>query len=224
MIDVLCATLGQRQPLGLEHIGEHRLQYDGSAGWAKSSNLLFDRSENDVLFLDDDIELTPTSLATLAAVLPHADVIGFTLCTGESITSAGFEMVDNGGEYAMAARAGTAWLRPGYVAHVTASCMFIKRRVLDAGIRFEVWPGQHYEDVAFTFQCWLAGFRVAYAPGLVYHHLNTGVGVGATKSMLPTFQRDREVNGQCLGRWIAERDIKAACRRGVIPVGPRGLW
>lgn len=214
MIDVVCATLGQRDPIGLEYAGEHRLLVDGSPGWATAVNALLDRSDHDVLHIDDDIELTPHSLSLLASVYDHADVFGFTLFTGGGISSAGFYTQPDG--QLVPQRNTLDLFRPGLVAHCTASCLYIKRRVIDAGVRFPVWRGQHYEDVAFTFDCWLRGFRVAYVPGVVHHHMDP-VGVGATKAKIDGFNAARAVNHTELWRWIAEHDVAGAIRDGRVP-------
>lgn len=225
MIDVLVATLGQRAPRGLAHVGEHNLIVDASAGWATAANRLLDQSTRDVLFIDDDIILTPHTFDAFRAVRDHADVFGFTLCQPgtEQVTSAGFVMLPGASGHLdmrpLYALGASTLFRPQYVAHVTASCLYIKREVIAAGVRFPVWPGQHHEDVAFTFDCWLHVFKVAYVPGLVYHELQSSTGAGATKSTLPTFEADRAINARHLAEWIAEHDIQGACRSGVIPIG-----
>ena len=58
--------------------------------------------------------------------------------------------------------------------------------VLTAGVRFPVWPGVHSEDVAFTYDCWLHGFKVLYVPNRAEHALEPN-GVGATKAQTTTF-------------------------------------
>jgi hypothetical protein len=163
MLDILCATLG-RLPLGLEHVpGPHRLLTDGRKGWAAASNALLDEAcaaGHDALFLDDDVEILPETFSNWARYKPHADVFGWRLKTraGRAI-SFGHCLMPNG------------WLlpnfdstRPAYVAHVTASVLYIKHAVLAAGLRFPDWPGLHSEDVAFTYDAWLHGFKVAYLP------------------------------------------------------------
>lgn len=221
MIDVVCATLGRRSPQGLEHAGPHRLLTDSSPGWATAANALLESATGDVLHLDDDTELTADSFRLLDQCYDVADVFGFTLFTGGGITSAGFHATADGG-----LRPQTAMMdifRPGLVAHVTASCLYIKRHVLEAGVRFPVWPGQHHEDVAFTYECWLRGFKVAYLPGVVHHHMDQAMRVGATKSTLPTFHADRAVNYDCLQAWIRERGVPAAVADGRIPSAWRAL-
>jgi GT2 family glycosyltransferase len=221
----LCATTGARQPQGLEHAGVSSLLTDSRPGWAAAANALLDLAASrgdDALFLDDDIELTADSLRFLWwPLIDAADVFGFTLFTNGTVTSAGFHATADGGLRPQQMLVDI--MRPSLVAHVTASCLYIKREVLQAGIRFPVWPGQHHEDVAFTYDCWLRGFRVAYVPGVVHHHMNMAVGVGATKSLLPTFQQDRAINAECLRRWIAEHGVPQAIAAGQIPTGFRGL-
>lgn len=228
MLTVLCATTGTRIPLGLDSLPPHTLLTDGRPGWAQAANALLDQAAErgtDALFIDDDIEFTPDSLRLLTPdVLARAEVFGFTLFTGYAITSAGFHATLDGGAPQLAPQRNIIdILRPGYVAHVTASCMYLTAAVLRAGVRFPVWPGQHHEDVAFTYECWLRGFRVAYVPGVVYHHLDLAVGVGATKAKLPTFHADRALNHEALQRWVREHDVAAAVRDGRVPMAWRGL-
>jgi len=226
-VKILCATTGERCPRGLEHAESldwhERNGYltDSRFGWANAANALLDQANDDALFLDDDITLTPSTFHTFPEVDQHADVIGFTLFTRGNITSAGFHALPNGD---LRPQGNLIDLfRPSYVAHVTASCMWISRQVIDAGIRFPVWPGQHHEDVAFTYECWLKGFRVAYVPGVVLHDLDASMGVGATKAKLADFNQQRAVNAQCLRQWIADNDVAGAVKDGRIPTAFRGL-
>jgi len=227
MISVLCATTGARQPRGLEHLPPHRYLTDGRPGWAPAANALLDQAAqygDDALFIDDDIELTPESFRFFDAVRDRAEVFGCTLFTGAAVTSAGFHAATDGASVQLVPQRNLIdILRPGYVAHVTASCLYLTAPVLASGLRFEVWPGQHYEDVAFTYAAWLRGFRVAYMPGVTFHHMDMAVGVGATKSKLPTFHADRAVNHECLMQWIAAHEVAGAVRDGRIPTAWRGL-
>lgn len=221
---IICATAGKREPQGLQHIDHAAYWTDTRPGWGPAANALLDRcaeSGHDALFIDDDVELTAGTWALLAKHYDDAELFGPTLFTGGAITSAGFHATPEAG---LSPQANLLDLmRPSYVAHVTASCLYIKAAVLQQGLRFPLWPGQHHEDVALTFEAWLRGFRVAYLPGVAYHHLNVQVGVGATKALMPTFHADRAVNYERLQAWLAEHGVRAAIARGEVPTAWRGL-
>lgn len=220
MLDILCATLG-REPLGLEHVpGPARLLTDSRKGWAAASNALLDEAcaaGHDALFLDDDVEILPETFTDWERYYPHADVFGWRLkepTSGRAI-SFGHCLMPNG------------WLlpnfdstRPSYVAHVTASVLYIKHAVLAAGVRFPYWPGQHSEDVAFTYDCWLHGFKVAYLPLDALHYTHPS-GMGATKAHDPNLQERLGQNQRCLAQWVEDHGVLAA---GAASRLPFGLW
>lgn len=223
MLDVLVATVDKnRRPGGLEHIGQsYRLLVDDRKGWAESSNYLLDQAAeagHDALFLDDDVTLTPATLALLPRYYDRASVFGFTLLTPSQgdwhIASAGMRSTPSG--TLVPAKDTRDVLEPAYVAHVTTSAIYLKAEVLRAGIRFPIWPGMHYEDVAFTFDCWLHGFKVAYIPGLAEHPL-THKWAGATKSGIEGFDQQRTVNLGALQGWMHERGVLEALASGRIP-------
>lgn len=223
MISILVASKAGRAPLGLHHAPAHELLVSSAPGWANAANALLDAAAahgRDALFLDDDVTLYSHSLAVLAAALDAADLFGFTLLNGPHVASAGF--VANGSAGLMPAQTPRDVLLPAYVAHVTASALYIKSHVLRAGLRFPVWPGMHHEDVAFTFDAWLRGFRVAYLPGAIDHPL-TEHGAGATKSAETDFHDKRMVNAQHLGAWVLEHGVIGAIATGRIPTERRGL-
>jgi hypothetical protein len=229
LFDTLVATIDEtRVPGGLEHIAQpYRLLVDARKGWAEASNALLDAAEGDALFLDDDATLTPTTLSLLAQYYDRASVFGFTLITpqggwdrGWQVASAGMG-ADREGRLSHGSDVRDV-MTPSYVAHVTTSAIYIKHEVIAAGVRFPVWPGAHHEDVAFTFDCWLHGFKVAYLPGLVEHPL-TGAGAGATKSGQEGFSEKRAVNMFHLEEWKAEKDIVGAIAAGGIPLGRRPI-
>jgi GT2 family glycosyltransferase len=219
MLDILCATLG-RLPLGLEHVpGPHRLLTDGRKGWAAASNALLDEAcaaGHDALFLDDDVEILPETFSNWARYKPHADVFGWRLKTraGRAI-SFGHCLMPNG------------WLlpnfdstRPAYVAHVTASVLYIKHAVLAAGLRFPDWPGLHSEDVAFTYDAWLKGFKVAYLPFDAIHDVAAD-GMGQTKTHEAQRQERLGENQRLLSQWVAAHGVLEA---GAAQRLPLGLW
>jgi hypothetical protein len=229
MLDILVATVDEtRVPKGLEHIGQpFRILVDTRKGWAEAANALLDKASGDALFLDDDVTLTPTSLALLEKYYDAASLFGFTLITPQGGWNTGWQVASAGMGADKEGRLthGTDVrdvMTPAHVAHATTSAIYIKQEAIRAGLRFPVWPGAHYEDVAFTFDAWLRGLKVAYLPGLVEHPL-TGAGAGATKSASIGFQDARAVNARCLEEWKAERDILGAIAAGRIPLGRRPI-
>ena len=219
MLDVLVATIDEsRTPGGLEHIGQpFRLLVDTSKGWANAANTLLDQAKGDALFLDDDVTLTASTLALLPAYYDKADIFGFTLVSpGEGwnaswrVVSAGFGL-DSANNTRPASDIREV-MTPAYVAHVTASALYIKAHVLRAGLRFPIWPGAHYEDVAFTVEAWIRGFKVAYLPGLIEHPL-TAAGAGKTKSAEDNFNRRRAQNEALYKAWMDDKDLSLVPRQ-----------
>lgn len=218
MLDVLIATTGARMPGGLEHIpGEYRVLTDTRTGWARSANALLDEADyagHDALFLDDDVTILPETFAAMQTWLPLADVIGFQLWDNARarIVSAGHVL--HGGALLPNVRQ----QEPGYLAHVTASLLYIKRRVIRAGVRFPEWPGVHSEDVAFTYDAWLRGYRVLYWPSPALHDIQPN-GIGATKAHTESLADRLGQNTSYLHDWMAARGVWDAAARGDIPVG-----
>jgi hypothetical protein len=224
VINVLVATIdADRRPGGLQHLPEHRLLVDSRKGWADAANALLDQAAErggDALFLDDDVTLYPSTLALLNHYYDRAAVFGFTLVSGGGVASAGLVANASGGLTPPSDIRDI--LAPAYVAHVTTSAIYIKADVVRAGVRFPVWPGAHHEDVAFTYDCWLRGFNVAYLPGLVEHPL-TQHGAGGTKSADPAFNDKRATNAHHLSVWIQQRGVLEAIAAGRIPTKRWGL-
>lgn len=227
-LDVLVATKDGRKPGGLEHLGDHQVLMNRIPGWVNAANYLLDdsaRSGHDALFIDDDVTLTSSTFDLLDKYWDKAEVFGFTLVppNDQRVLSAGVEWrYETDGrtiEKTLQCQKPPGIFIPSYVPHVTASCMVVKKEVLRAGVRFPVWPGMHLEDVAFTLECWLKGFRVAYLPGLAYHDAvaEGGVTVGATKRHDPEFHARRRLNQQHLIEWTAEHGVDKALEAGEMP-------
>lgn len=221
MLDVLVASKDGHHPRGLECIPWPRAFHVSTLpGWALASNALLDTAAaagHDVLFLDDDVTLTEDTFRLLPDYLDKADVFGFTLTDGQRVVSAGYELCPDG---ALLPRPASLVDTPAYLAHVTASALYIKHAVLAAGVRFPVWPGVHSEDVAFTYDIWLHGFRVAYVPGRVEHPMPAG-NVGQTKAQTPGLAEKLAQNTTLLWQWMEERGVMATARAGRIPFGSR---
>lgn len=210
MLYVLCATLGHRTPQGLQHI-PNPMAYISSTmpGWARASNHLLDVADRDgcdALFVDDDIAILPETFAEMETWLPLADVIGFRLTKGGRTVSAGHVLYDDG-----MLLPNSHPDEPAYIAHVTASAMYVKHRVLRAGVRFPEWPGVHSEDVAFTHDVWMHGFQVLYWPSQVEHALHAS-GIGATKAHEPDLGDKLATNSRALHEWCAARDMERVLR------------
>lgn len=231
--DVLVATKGERHPQGLVHVpGHHVLRESYAPGWASAANELLGASRNDAIFMDDDVTILPGTFDLLLQYWERADIFGFTLVSPDRnrVLSSGFDFryqVSPDGKAVsrvlMGLQRPADLLQPAYVPHVTASLMVIKRRVIESGLRFPAWPGVHFEDVRFTLEAWIKGFKVAYLPGLAIHDMVMQDGkplVGATKSKEADFEQRRNVNAEHLALWMAQADIDKHLRQGTIPVSP----
>lgn len=226
-LDVLVASKHGRPPGGLQHLGAHNLMIDSTPGWGQSANKLFDESKHDALFIDDDVTLTPYTFDLLERYWDRADIFGFTLCAPENwqaIYSAGFtyKLVNQLWEMGPQPRV----MVPSLVPHVTTSCIVVKRKVIDAGLRFPIWPGIHYEDIVYTLEAWLMGFKVAYLPGVCLHHMGkpdeNARPTGFTKAQEPDLVVKKKLNEEHLFQWSKERRIERAVNQEVIPAHPHG--
>lgn len=223
MLNVLVSSKHDAAPGGLECIQKpYELYISDTPGWAVAANELLDLAAEkggDALFVDDDVVLTPSTFDLLERYYDTASVFGFTLVIPANlhgVQSAGYAFSREGALVPIPLR---FVLQPCYVPHVTASCMYIKEAVLRAGLRFPVWPGVHVEDVAFTLDCWLRGFRVAYLPGLVEHHMANDI-AGATKAHTPELDRKLAINRQFLNAWMVQQNVAQAMADGRLPVVP----
>jgi hypothetical protein len=216
VFDVLVASKDGVAPQGLEHLpSTWPLTISQTAGWAVASNELLDGAQHDVLFLDDDIELLDETFDLLGLYWGRAEVFGFTLYLPDHVTqqSAGWVFEIPGGLRRLSVPV------PSYVPIVTASCMVVKRAVLEAGVRFPVWPGSHLEDVAFMLDCWLHGFRVCCLTGRALHHMSDMAGIGRTKAQQPDLGGLLQQNRQRLEEWVVAHDVAGALADGLIPSG-----
>jgi len=214
MRNVLVSSKNGTLPQGLEHAGEHRLILDSTPGWALSSNALLHRAAalgGDALFLDDDVTLTETSLIGVSAHYADADIFGLDLHDMSGARQAGARhiLTETG--------ALEDWIHPGpaYVAHCSTSAIYFKADVVRSSVRFPIWDGIHWEDVAFCLDAWLHGFRVMAVPGRVNHAIVGGV--GATKRHDPQFWQRWMANKQAFEAWGRGRDLSK------VPMGVKEL-
>lgn len=224
MLNILVACKETKAPGGLEFIGEFlhdwRIIYSSIPGWANAANALLDWSARegcDALFLDDDTTLTAGCLAGVHAHYTEASLFGLDLhdLTGSRQAGARHILDKEGALH--------DWVAPGpaYVAHVSTSAIYLKEDFIQSGVRFPVWDGIHWEDVAFCLDAWLHGFKVMAVPGYVHHAIVAGV--GATKRHTPEFWEKWASNRQAFGAWCGEHQIMQALARGDVPVGVREL-
>jgi GT2 family glycosyltransferase len=209
---ILVATKGDRQPQGLEHAPAHTYLEDTRPGWAKASNVLLDRAAAagaDALFLDDDVTLLPETFEDMAQWRTADTVVGFQIRGGDVVISAG-HYLSRGGILLPNRDAHT----PAYMAHVTASAMYIPHAVLAAGVRFPDWPGVHSEDAAYTYDVWLHGFKVLYWPSVVLHEVAEN-GIGLTKVDEPNLGARLLENARQLGMWMQEHKVMERVPTGV---------
>lgn len=221
-MDVLVASKDGKLPAGLEHVPwKTRVLVDSRPGWTAAANALLDQAAvagHDALFVDDDVTILPETFRGFDRYYPLADVFGFRLRSSPGLAD----------------QCGWGLQRPNpdpdracYLAHVTASLMYVRAHVLTrGGVRFPEWPGLHYEDIQFTNNCWLNDFPVAYLPFPALHDLAPGADggmIGATKRNESNLAERRELNHQCLDQWAREQDLRKAADDGRIPFGVWGI-
>ena len=220
MRNILVACKEKKAPGGLEHAGVHRVLYDTSVPWSVAANALLDAGAalgGDALFLDDDVTLTETSLDGVRQWYDRADIFGLDLhdLSGQRQAGARHILDEHGALH--------DWMQagPAYVAHVSTSAVYLKASVLQSSVRFPVWPGIHWEDVAFCLDAWLQGFRVLAVPGYVHHAIEGGA--GSTKRYDARFWERWALNRQHFSGWCVEREVVGALVEGRIPMGAREL-
>lgn len=209
-------------PAGLS-VPDTQVLIETCAPWGVAANNLLDRFIGEttaewLLFADDDIEVCDITFAGLDKMKDRADIWGFCLCyPNGNVQSAGHIYLSPDAPLTPLNSYPHRLLWPSYVAHVTASCFLLNRRVIKGGLRFPLWPGQHYEDVLFTLYAWMCGYKVAYWPGPCIHDCDSGV--GRTKGQEADFEERRKVNHGLLMEWQEQVGLKAALQNGVVPLG-----
>lgn len=220
VVDVLVASKDGKLPEGLGHIPfPTRVLVDSQPGWGKASNALLQQSADaghDAIFIDDDVTILPNTFAGFGKYYPLADVFGFRLK----------------GHHGQSDQYGWTLQQPnpfpdkaGYLAHVTASLMYLRADVMKGGMRFPEWPGVHFEDMVFTYECWLRGYAVAYLPSHALHdiHVSDAGETGATKRHDANLSARKAHNRGLLQKWCQEQNLVRAASEGRIPFGVWGI-
>jgi GT2 family glycosyltransferase len=231
VIDVVCASKHLVRPKGLEYLPDsYRLFLSDAPGWGRCANELLDKTENDVLFIDDDVELLPGTFDLLAPYYDDAEMFGLSLIGACGTDADGniIEWVQSSGQMITPKNDGVQFRGldgmvrtltiPCYIAHVGTCCAYIKKEVIAAGVRFPLWEdGIHQEDTVFCLQAWLKGFRCLRLPSVGFHHGAVN-GAGAIKGRDPNFQEKRLINMRRLEAWVKENGVIEACVDGRIPM------
>lgn len=142
--------------------------------WPEAINIGLRKSDknSDVVLMDDDIFLMPESLSLVSPFYEDADIFGFKLLfpNGKLQHAGGlFRGGTVGHRFFMEDDNGQADERC-FVAHVTTSLIYIKRRVIDKlGGMAEDYPGSQMEDVDFCLRAIKAGFKIMYLPSPAIH-------------------------------------------------------
>lgn len=220
-VDVLMPTLGMQGTETVDALTEHApFKFDlitsSVPGWSAAINDCLRRRTpgHDVLIIDDDVTVLPSTFDRLARYLKVADVIGFKLLFPD------YNLQHGGGMVTMLGRTGHIMYQedmPSYVAYVTASLCYIKEEVLGAVAPLNVWEGVQWEDVALCLDAWEAGYRVAYVPDPAIHKET------ATKKHDPKFWEKFEINAQAFYEKYERQCIKASTKFGTtrrLPIEP----
>lgn len=140
--------------------------------------------QNDVIICDDDIILLEDTFELLEKHYDEADIFGFKLLfPDKTVQHAGGFITDSIGHRGFGEPA-DAYSEPEEVDHVTASLMYIKRKVLDKVSTMATdYPGYQFEDVDFNIRAKKAGFKIMYLPGVAIHYES------ATKKQDPEFNK-----------------------------------
>lgn len=197
IVDVIIPTLGKVSPKSHPFICFENLHFipwpsylhvvTGGKTWAEAINLgLTKTSGNDVILLDDDVFINDKTFSLVNEYYDKADIFGFKLLfPDKKVQHAGGIVRQEGiGHIGWKADDDGSYDKPLYVCHVTTSCIYIKRHVLDVLKGMSIMPGQQMEDVDFNFRALKAGFKILYLPSPAIHMES------ATKRFFPEFQKD----------------------------------
>lgn len=182
---------------------------DGS-NWAEAINIGLGRAnpQNDILIIDDDVFVDAGWHDNLEQYLEQGDVLGWKLkFPNGTIQSAGgilLQMADGVFPYYHRGLFETdegQFDTPAHAPHLTASLLYIKRKVLDELKGFNEtdyrW-GYQYEDVDFNQRAHQAGFKVLFIPNEAVHFMS------GTKLKNKEFYFRQEINRYVFKKLWAE--------------------
>jgi len=155
---------------------------DGDS-WPEAINIGFNESTGDVLLMDDDIVLLKDTFKPMLDLFDKADIFGFKLIfpDGRIQHAGGFIAGTQMGHIGHGEEDKGQYDGPLYVAHCTASLLYIKRPVIEKLVKMYKMMGVQFEDVEFSCRALKAGFKIMYTPGKAIH------GESVTKKRDPFF-------------------------------------
>lgn len=227
-IDVVMPTLGMQGNRTIESLKYLPKPYSqcltsNAPGWSNAVNQCLKKRGpgHDVLIIDDDAELLPDTFKGYRDWYPKADIFGFKLLysepgpdkvmrdgrhvSGDLQHDGGWVTWDDN-QGALAGHIFNDSDLLSTVSYVTASICLIKSHVIDQLGDLNVWPGAHWEDVAYCARAWAAGLQVAYVPNAGIHRETQ------TKKHDPRFMLKFRLN-QLMLTLELEDEIKAVSRR-----------
>jgi GT2 family glycosyltransferase/SAM-dependent methyltransferase len=164
-----------------------------NVGFVTSNNVMIQRySQWDVVFLNNDTEVTDGWLENMVATGAQSDNIGVVGCkliySDGRLQEAGSQVFRDGSARAYGKYENAYDLQFNQTREVdycSAACLYVKRRVLDAvGYFDERYSPAYYEDTDLAFAARDAGFKVIYEPrSVVAHHEYGSSGAGASAMM-----------------------------------------
>lgn len=138
--------------------------------WPEAINIGLAESYNDVIIMDDDVVILPDTFANFKKAYKKADIFGFKLLFPDGrIQHAGGFITNKIGHRGYGEK--DTYNEPEYVDHVTASLMFIKKKVINKlGGMATDYPGYQFEDVDFNIRAKKKGFKILYLPDVAIHY------------------------------------------------------
>jgi GT2 family glycosyltransferase len=159
----------------------------GGKTWAEAINIGLKDTYGDVILMDDDVFINEDTFSGLDEMYNVADIFGFKLLFPDGNVQHMGGMCRDGGIWHIGYEQRDTFNDPLFVCHVTTSCCYIKRKVLDKiGGMAEDIPGVQFEDVDFNFRALKAGFNIVCLPSSAIH-MQT-----ASKKFLPNFDKNMD--------------------------------
>lgn len=165
-----------------EHFSAEVIRFPSNQGFAAAVNAGAASATADTLaILNNDVELEPTWLETLAARLADPTVA---FATGKTVNTSRPDLVD--GTYDAICRGATAlrcgsgrpdsafWEAPRRIQIAPFTALLIRRTVWDRVGRLDEAFESYLEDVDFGLRCASFGYTGMYEPGAIAKHLGSG--------------------------------------------------